>query len=791
MKNNQSLQLHSAAKNGNYITIRYLLFQGADINCINKYGNTPLHVAIKHNQKNIVKLLLQQGADVNLGSNKGHTALHLAVFHNREDIIKLLLDAKGINPKLINNNDSTAIDLAELEGNKELLKLISSKDRERSDSTTELCRAIVKGDTKKVKLLLNTKDVDINAKYYGRSPLDIAIDERNFDITKILLGAKGIDLNDINKNNMTISKLAKPPSNKELLKLFSSKATEVFASTQKLHDAITRGDTKIVKLLLDAKGVDINHINTHGYNALHDAIARGRTEIVKLLLDTKSVDINRINTHGYNALHAAIARGYKEIVKLLLDTKSVDINHINTHGYNALHAAISGGHTEIVKLLLDAKGVDISLVNKYGYNALDDAVARGHTEIVKLLLDTEGVVINHINTHGYNALVLAIQYKHIDIAKLIIEASEDLTGQAHNIFSLFNEAFGTANFFDLINTSKKAADGFFACKDQINDFFTLHQRNNGGKFNKEIQKIYDIMVASHKYNFMGYNKPLYQTDEKDPGGLINAILAKIYTDFKDSALNNFLAELLREGLEIVIKHPHIHYIFNNTVKVDIKSFIFGEQLKSSGGGGGHYNPESMSVSILNSSTDIATLTNLKNTKDQVPYQSLKFNYLQKFMITFVHEHTHAFMDSTFPNSRCNPFNKNDKVSAQIIDDLMYKDNILDHGVFKIIKSLYADPLSRPCEVPAFLYGNALAAELIRQAFIGEVPKIEPSDFYETVEICKPLVEYFAKLFQKHGGHSEPLSHLLYELLPTDAVQDMEVQLLAVDTHDPWGSCPIL
>jgi hypothetical protein len=132
------------------------------------------------------------------------------------------------------------------------------------------------------------------------------------------------------------------------------------------------------------------------------------------------------------------------------------------------------------------------------------------------------------------------------------------------------------------------------------------------------------------------------------------------------------------------------------------------------------------------------------------------------------------------------FNHDDKVSAQIIDDLMYKDNILDHGVFKIIKSskLYADPLSRPCEVPAFLYGNALAAELIRQAFIGEVPTIEPSDFYETVEICKPLVEYFAKLFQKHGSHSEPLSHLLYELLPiADAVEDSEVKLLA-DAHDP-------
>ena len=621
MKNNQSLQLHSAAKNGNSITIRYLLFQGADINCINKYGNTPLHVAIKHNQKNIVKLLLQQGADVNLGSNKGHTALHLAVFHNREDIIKLLLDAKGINPKLINNNDSTAIDLAELEGNKELLKLISSKDRERSDSTTELYTAIVKGDTKKAKLLLE-------------------------------------------------------------------------------------------------KGVYGNHINKH----------------------------------GYNALHAAIAGGYTEIAKLLLDTKGVDISHINSAGYNALHAAIARGYTEIAKLLLDAKGVDISHVNKY----------------------------------GYNALMAAIHHKHIDIAKLIIEASEDLTGQAHNIFSLFNEAFGTANFFDLINTSKKAADGFFACKDHINDFFTLHQRNNGGKFNDEIQKIYDIMVVSHKYNFMGYNKPLYQTDGKDPGGLINAILAKIYTDFKDPALNDFLAELLREGLEIVIKHPHIHYIFNNTVKVDIKSFIFGEQLNTSGGGGGHYNPESMSVSILNSYTDIAKLNNLKNTKDKVTYQSLKFNYLQKFMIAFVHEHTHAFMDSTFPNSRRNPFNHDDKVSAQIIDDLMYKDNILDHGVFKIIKSskLYADPLSRPCEVPAFLYGNALAAELIRQAFIGEVPTIEPSDFYETVEICKPLVEYFAKLFQKHGSHSEPLSHLLYELLPiADAVEDSEVKLLA-DAHDP-------
>jgi ankyrin repeat protein len=352
-----------------------------------------------------------------------------------------------------------------------------------------------------------------------------------------LLDAKGVDINHINTNGYNA-----------------------------LHEAIARGHTEIVKLLLDAKGVDINHINTNGYNALHEAIARGHTEIVKLLLDTKGVDINHINSAGYNALHAAISGGHTEIAKLLLDAKGVDINHINTQGYNALHTAIARGHTEIVKLLLDAKGVDINCINTNGYNALHEAIVRGHTEIVKLLLDAKGVDINHINTHGYNALVAAIHHNHIDIAKLIIEASEDLTGQAHNIFSLFNEAFGTANFFDLINTSKKAADGFFACKDHINDFFTLHQRNNGGKFNNEIQKIYDIMVQSHKYNFMGYNKPLYQTDVKDPGGLINAILAKIYTDFKDSALNDFLAELLREGLEIVIKHPHIHYIFNKTVR---------------------------------------------------------------------------------------------------------------------------------------------------------------------------------------------------------------------------------
>jgi hypothetical protein len=60
-------------------TIRRLLDAGADVNCRDKNGATPLHRAVRTRCADAVRLLLQSGADPKRRNKPGSTPFHLAV----------------------------------------------------------------------------------------------------------------------------------------------------------------------------------------------------------------------------------------------------------------------------------------------------------------------------------------------------------------------------------------------------------------------------------------------------------------------------------------------------------------------------------------------------------------------------------------------------------------------------------------------------------------------------------------------------------------------------------------
>ena len=62
-----------ACINGEFQIVKYLLKNGANPNCINKYKNTPLHYALSNKYYEIADLLIQNKAKDNIENIYGLT----------------------------------------------------------------------------------------------------------------------------------------------------------------------------------------------------------------------------------------------------------------------------------------------------------------------------------------------------------------------------------------------------------------------------------------------------------------------------------------------------------------------------------------------------------------------------------------------------------------------------------------------------------------------------------------------------------------------------------------------
>ncbi len=70
--------MHLAAGQGNNAIVKLLLGHGANINCREDDGSTPLIVASARGRASTVKLLLKEQSDFNMKDRLGRTALTVA-----------------------------------------------------------------------------------------------------------------------------------------------------------------------------------------------------------------------------------------------------------------------------------------------------------------------------------------------------------------------------------------------------------------------------------------------------------------------------------------------------------------------------------------------------------------------------------------------------------------------------------------------------------------------------------------------------------------------------------------
>lgn len=105
----------------------YPSFVGVVINNVNTKGNfneQPIHLAVLIGKISDIEILLNNGADINAKGEHGYTPLQEAIEQENLEVISFLLNHKA-DIYVKNDEGYNAMDLAEIIGNQDIIKLLA------------------------------------------------------------------------------------------------------------------------------------------------------------------------------------------------------------------------------------------------------------------------------------------------------------------------------------------------------------------------------------------------------------------------------------------------------------------------------------------------------------------------------------------------------------------------------------------------------------------------------------------------------------------------------------------
>eukprot|EP01102_Stenamoeba_stenopodia_P012810 TRINITY_DN4080_c0_g1_i1.p1 TRINITY_DN4080_c0_g1~~TRINITY_DN4080_c0_g1_i1.p1 ORF type:complete len:785 (+),score=127.32 TRINITY_DN4080_c0_g1_i1:192-2546(+) len=281
--------LHIAAGSDNAKFMGFLLkASGLNVNVLSKELWSPLHVAAQAGNLHICELLLKEGASIHLKNNTGALPIHYFVTHNFS--------------KRVNFDEVRLfrIIFQQLSNNGKLLNEVTNSQ----ETPLHYACTRVQSEDNVILLLRNNADCNMGNKR-GHTPLHICIMNRRKQLVKLLLenGAR----QDLACTSGTCAELA--AGDEELLRLLESYSQTSIAGLDGLMDelipAAESNNLEKMAALLAGRAFDMAELPPpSGYSSdhktwLHHAVSRGNRKLVDILLATNNLDVNVRSANGW------------------------------------------------------------------------------------------------------------------------------------------------------------------------------------------------------------------------------------------------------------------------------------------------------------------------------------------------------------------------------------------------------------------------------------------------------------------------------------------------------------
>ena len=444
-ENQRNKLLLRACEEGKVELVADLLSKGANFNCTDEFGRTPLWFSATSSLP-ITKLLINAGAEINITPHEqdySHSPLSAAALYSNNFAIFSFLLAQGADPTLTGEHQETPLHYAAYVGNLKIVKLLLENEKAKlainhqsSKGSTPLHLAAEKQHDAIIICLLeagatpNVVDCLNNTPLFYYIALLASKWRPRIEKTVNTFLNKGANINSVNGEGYTALGKVILRQNSPFVKflLFVCKAdpnlptlvSEVPMAITPLGIAIQLKNSQLVGMLLNANAnpnqlvmpdsitfeKDEQREKEKEKEKEEEAESRNNIGTSLLLLSRvpaqeKLEDIN--DTAGY-PIHFACQMGSLEIVKLLFETRRLNINIRASKGETGLFIAAQHGYHQIVEFLL-RNGADPKLDR-------DNKVAP-----LYFIYSSKTVQIPNID----NPMTIAYKYGHGPVIRILFD----------------------------------------------------------------------------------------------------------------------------------------------------------------------------------------------------------------------------------------------------------------------------------------------------------------------------------------------------------------------------------